>query len=110
MRFDLGVRSRNEVVRVDDERHGVFRPGITSSHGGVLDRAVHPLGLAVGPRVVGLGELVSDAVLSAHAIEDVKPILGGWAGALVGTVGEGDAVVGQDGVSMPGELSPFVPK
>ena len=37
--------------------------------GGLLHRPVHPLGLAVGPGMVGLGELVLDAVLFADAVE-----------------------------------------
>jgi hypothetical protein len=39
--------------------------------GGLLDGAVHPLGLAVCLWVVGLGKLVGDPVLAADAVEDV---------------------------------------
>jgi hypothetical protein len=39
------------------------------AHGGVLDGAVHPFGLAVGPGVMGLGELVRDAVIPTDAVE-----------------------------------------
>src|SRR5215217_7180729 len=39
--------------------------------GGLLDGAVHPLRLTIGPRVVGLGQPVLDAVLAADAVEDV---------------------------------------
>ena len=39
---------------------------------GVIDRAVHPLGLAVGPRVVGLGQPVLYPVGDADAVEDVR--------------------------------------
>jgi hypothetical protein len=52
-------------------------------HGCLLDGAVHPLGLAVGPRVIGFGEFVGNAVLAADAIEDMQPILRRRAGALV---------------------------
>jgi hypothetical protein len=38
---------------------------------GVLDGAVHSLGLSVGPRVIGLGQPVLDAVLHADSVEDV---------------------------------------
>ena len=38
---------------------------------GVLGRAVHPLGLAIGPGVIGLGQPVLDAVGDANAVEDV---------------------------------------
>ncbi len=34
---------------------------------GILDGAVHALGLAVGPGVAGLGRPVLDVVLVAHA-------------------------------------------
>ena len=37
--------------------------------GGVLDRAVHPFGLAVGLRVIGLGQPVFDAVGEADAVD-----------------------------------------
>ena len=39
--------------------------------GGVLDAPVHPLGLIVGPGVIGLGQPVLDAMLVAGAISDV---------------------------------------
>src|SRR3712207_8472940 len=42
--------------------------------GGVLDGAVHPLGLAVRPGVVGLGELVLDAVLAARSEEHTSEL------------------------------------
>jgi hypothetical protein len=47
-------------------------------HGGVLDGPVHALGLAIGPRIVGFGEPVLDAVLPADAIEQ-----GGGSGAVL---------------------------
>src|SRR3954453_12845383 len=59
--------------------------------GGLLHRPVHPLGLSVGPGMVGLGELVLDAVLIADAVEGMDhpvPLAGS-------ATGEGDAVVGQ---------------
>src|ERR1700722_2752189 len=87
---NLDVWARNEVVRIDFEDCGSFRPGLADDligrspfqglqvlgevvgggegqdmglqavqivvveDCGVLDRAVHSLGLAVGPRVIGL--------------------------------------------------------
>ena len=42
----------------------------------LLERSVHPLDLAVGPRVVGLGEAMFDVALAADAIEHVQPIAG----------------------------------
>ncbi len=38
---------------------------------GVLDGAVHPLGLAIGSGMVGLGEPMLDAIVDADAAEDV---------------------------------------
>ena len=67
--------------------------------GGFLHRPVHPLGLAVGPGMVGFGELVLDAVLVADAVEGMDhpvPLAGG-------ATGEGDAVVGQHGMDAVGE-------
>jgi hypothetical protein len=40
---------------------------------GVLDSSVHSLGLAVGPGMIGLGQLVLDPMFDADAIEDVRP-------------------------------------
>ena len=39
--------------------------------GGLLDRAVHPFDLAIGPRVFHLGQPVIDVVFTAYAPEDV---------------------------------------
>jgi len=38
---------------------------------GVLDGPVHALGLAIGPRMIRLGQPVLDSVLIAHAVEHV---------------------------------------
>ena len=51
---------------------------VISPDGGVLESTVHSFDLAVCPRMVGLGETVFDAVLTANAIEFVQPIAGGW--------------------------------
>ena len=40
-------------------------------HRGVLDRAIHPLGLTVGPWVVGLDQPVLDVVFEADAAKDL---------------------------------------
>ena len=67
----------------------------------VLDRAVHSLGLTIGPRMIGLGQLMSYAVLDAGAAEDVeadedtvrpRPILR--------QIGESDAIVGEHRVDL----------
>lgn len=41
----------------------------------LLDRAVHPLDLSVGPRMVHLGKPMLDVVLVADAVEDVLAIV-----------------------------------
>ena len=41
---------------------------------GVLDGAVHPLDLTVGPRMVHLGQPMLDVVLAADAVEDVLAV------------------------------------
>ncbi len=72
--------------------------------GRVLDGAVHAFGLAVGPRMIRLGEPVLDAVLDADPVENVqaeKSTAG--AAAVFGQVGEGHSVVGQHRVDLVGE-------
>ena len=39
--------------------------------GGVLDGPVHPFGLSVCPRVIGLGQFVDDAVFIANTAKDM---------------------------------------
>ena len=53
---DAGLQALQVVVVVD-------------RHRGVLDRAVHALGLAIGPRVAWLGEPVLDAVVGQHGVD-----------------------------------------
>jgi hypothetical protein len=67
--------------------------------GGVLDGAVHPPGLTVGPGMVGSGQAVLDAVFVADPIEDVP----GEVPAGRGIRREGGAVAGQHGVDLVGE-------
>lgn len=58
---------------------------------GLLDRPVHPLDLAVGPRMEGFGQAMFDTVPLAERIERMRPVsLGAW------LLGELDAVVGQN--------------
>ena len=64
-------------------------------HDGVLDGAVHWRGLAVGPRVIGLAELVGDVLLAADASEGVQTALRCRTRAVAGPIGKGDAVAGQ---------------
>ena len=46
-------------------------PGSFSDPLPLLDRAVHPLNLAIGPRVVGFGQPVIHVAFRAYAPEDV---------------------------------------
>ena len=41
-----------------------------------FEGAVHPLYLAIGPWMVGLGQSVVDVVLAADLIEAVNPVMG----------------------------------
>src|SRR5829696_628544 len=64
-----------EVVGCDERQHVSLEAlqirVVEHFDRGVLDRAVHPLSLSVGPWVVGFGEPVLDAVLPADPVEDV---------------------------------------
>ena len=59
-------------------------------HRGVLDRAVHPLDLTVGPRMVGFGEAMLDPVGLADHVEAHWPGIFGV--AVPGLLGELDAI------------------
>ncbi len=63
-------------------------------NGGLLDGAVHPLDLAVGPWMVRLGELVFDVVGLADYVEAHLARPGGV--AVAGLLGELDAIIGQN--------------
>ena len=78
---------------------------VVSLDRGVLDRgAVHSFGLAVGPRVIGLGQPVFDAVGDVDAVEGMRSQEAPTrALAVLGQVGEGHAVVGEHGVDLVGE-------
>ena len=70
---------------------------VAAAHGGVLERAVHPFDLAIGPRVVGLRQPVLDAMFPADAAEDVL-----HCEDVAVAMGKLDAVVGQDGMDSIG--------
>src|SRR3546814_10836202 len=50
----------------------VERGVVEGANGRVLDRADHSFGLAVGPRMIRLGEPVLDAALGADPPEDMR--------------------------------------
>src|SRR5215475_9717430 len=80
--------------------------------GRILDGAVHPLDLAIGPGVLGLGQTMIDVVASARHLEGGSPE---WLAALkhafdIGDrptfalgIGEVGPVVGEDGVDLVGD-------
>ncbi len=78
---------------------------VVAPDGGFLDGAVHPFDLTIGPRVIGLGEAVLDAVAPAGAIEGVAAPPGGWSLAILWQVGELDAVVGEHDMDLIGNGS-----
>jgi hypothetical protein len=55
-------------------REPVVRAVLGAADGCFLDRAVQPLGLAVGPRVMGLGGPVLDVELDAGVVERVDEV------------------------------------
>ena len=79
--------------------------------GGVLDGAVHSLGLPIGPRMVGLGQPVLDVVGDADAVEDVRAKeAAARAIAVLGQAGEGHAVVGQHSMDLVREALDHIPQ
>jgi len=62
----------------------------------VLDRAVHPLNLTIGPRVVGLGQSVLDPIRLADHVETHRPGVDGV--PIAGLLGELDTVVSENRV------------
>ena len=70
--------------------------------GGVLDGAVHPLHLAVGPRVLHLGEAMLDPVLPAPHVEHVRHVPSCRTIGVARGKGELDAIDGKHGVDLVG--------
>ena len=68
---------------------------VTAFDGGVLNGAVHPFDLPVGPWMVRFGQPVLDAVLAADLVGAIDAHPGGPAVAVVGQVSELDAVVSE---------------
>ena len=69
-----------------------------SLYSGVFDGSVHAFDLSVSPRVVGFRESVFDSMNMADAVEGMAAEACGWSLAVLGQVGELDAVVGEHGV------------
>jgi len=67
-------------------------------HRGILDGSVHALDLPVGSGMVGFGEPVVDAMKVAEPVERMAAESCGWPVAVLGQIGELDAVVSEHGV------------
>src|SRR6187200_1180212 len=60
----------NEVVEVAPELR--MAAVVVALNGGLFDGPVHPLDLTVGPRVIGLGQPMLDAIAAAGSVEGVS--------------------------------------
>jgi hypothetical protein len=54
---------------------------VIAPHRRLLERAVHPLHLAVSPRMIRLGEAMLDAVFTTDALEHMQSIACCWTSA-----------------------------
>ena len=63
--------------------------------GRVLDGAVHPLGLSVGPGMIGLSQPMFNPVFCTYAVERVAAEPGGRARSVFWQIGELDSIVGE---------------
>jgi hypothetical protein len=79
-------------------------------YGRILNRPFHSFGLAIGPRVVGFGKTMLDAALTADTIKHVATKASSRTSAILGQIGEGDAVVGQDCVDLIREGGHYTPQ
>ena len=94
------VISRNEVSKVCAELRVIVV--VVALHGGFLNGSVHAFDLPVGPGMVGFGEAVIDAVQKAGPVKRMATKACGWALAVLGQIGELDAVIGKHGVDVIG--------
>ena len=100
-----GLQASTVIIGADEQLEVlselVVAVVVVAFDGCVLDRAVHPLDLTIGPRVVRLGEPMVDAVFTADLVEAVDPVTRCPAIAVARQVGELDAVIREDGVQCP---------
>ena len=68
----------------------------------ILDGAVHPFHLAVGPRMIDLGEAMLDAIFATAHGEHVRSEFGGRAICISGWQAKLNAVIGQNGMNFIG--------
>ena len=90
------------IVCVDEVCEMLTKPVVVfvvvAFDGGLFDGAVHALDLTVGPRVRDLCQTMLDPVFIANTVKDVPT------GRFVHfTVGELNAVIGEDGVDLVGQ-------
>ena len=97
-----GLQSAGVVVgdheQVEVVRQLLMAVVVISFDGGVLDGAVHPFDLPVGPGMVRFGQPVLDAVLTAEPVEQMHAELRRGSGSITRRVAELDAIVSQHGV------------
>ena len=95
-----------EVVGADEVGEMLFELQVAvvvkAFDSGFFDRAVHPLDLAVCPRVLDLGETVLDAVLAAAHVEHMRHVAGSRAIGIARRKGELNAVVGENSMDFVG--------
>jgi hypothetical protein len=61
----------------------------------LLERAVHPLDLAVGPGMIRLGEAMFDAVFQAHPVEHMHAVADRRPCAVLDGIAKLDAIIGE---------------
>jgi len=118
-----GLKPLGEVVGADEigkmAAQLVVRFVVEALDGGILDGAAHPLDLAVGPGMLGLGQAMIDIVAGAGHVEGVSPewFLSFDHGVDIGHsptptawIGEVGAVVRQNGVDLVGDCLDQVPQ
>jgi hypothetical protein len=66
---------------------------VVSPDGGLLERAVHPFDLTVGPGVIGFSQTMLDAKFLPGPVEGMTAPAGGGTFTVLWQVGELDAVV-----------------
>ena len=83
------LQSTSVIVGIDEELKMlpklVVAGIVVALDGGILDRAIHPFHLAIGPRMVGLGQSMLDAVFTTDLIEPMVAMMGRPAGLFRGS-------------------------
>lgn len=102
-----GLQPSAEVVGVDEQVEMLFELPVAvivkAFDGGFLDGAVHPLDLAVGPRVLDLGQTVLDAVLAAAHAEHMLHVAGSRTTGIARQKSELDPIVGENSMDLVGD-------